>query len=126
MRINVPSIVAELETLYPDYETALTANAVKTLTEMFWNSPLTTRFGITKNLFGNDEITSFRQSRPASNLQRTIRRIEVVKFGADHGEVTVEFERTVDDHIVSARQSQLRVRFSEGWRIVSAHVSLLP
>jgi hypothetical protein len=60
------------------------------------------------------------------NLARTIRRLDIVTFGRDYGSITLEFERTVDARTVSGRQSQLWVRFPEGWRIVSAHVSLLP
>jgi hypothetical protein len=60
------------------------------------------------------------------NLARTIRRLDIVTFGRDYGSITLEFERTVDARTVSGRQSQVWVRFPEGWRIVSAHVSLLP
>jgi hypothetical protein len=60
------------------------------------------------------------------NLARTIRRLDIETFGRDYGSITLEFERTVDTRTISGRQSQVWVRFSEGWRIVSAHVSLLP
>jgi hypothetical protein len=64
MQINDPAVVRELEALYPVYETALITNDVKTLTEMFWNSPLTTRFGITENLYGYDGGPIWHRSRP--------------------------------------------------------------
>ena len=47
-------------------------------------------------------------------------------FGWDFGSITLEFERTVDGRTVRGRQSQVWVRFPEGWRIVAAHVSMLP
>jgi hypothetical protein len=126
MHINDPEMVAELQALYPRYEAALMTNDAETLTQMFWASPRAIRFGLTENLHGIDEIAAFRKGRAPVNLTRTIRRLDIVTFGRDYGSITLEFERTVDARTVSGRQSQLWVRFPEGWRIVSAHVSLLP
>jgi 1-carboxybiuret hydrolase subunit AtzH-like protein len=126
MKINSPEVVAELLALYPQYEAALMANDAVTLTKMFWASPHAMRFGITENLYGIDEIENFRKSRPPANLARTVRRLDLVTFGDDFGSVTLEFERVVNGRTISGRQSQVWVRFPEGWRIVSAHVSNLP
>jgi 1-carboxybiuret hydrolase subunit AtzH-like protein len=126
MKINAPEVVAELQALYPKYEAALMANDAETLTKMFWASPHSMRFGITENLYGIDEIEAFRKSRPAVNLARTVRRLDIVAFGDDVGSVTLEFERVMNGRTISGRQSQIWVRFPEGWRIVSAHVSNLP
>jgi 1-carboxybiuret hydrolase subunit AtzH-like protein len=126
MKINAPDVVAELQALYPKYEAALMANDAETLTKMFWASPHAMRFGITENLYGIDEIEAFRKARPAVNLARTVRRLDIVAFGNDLGSVTLEFERVVNGQTISGRQSQVWVRFPEGWRIVSAHVSNLP
>ena len=125
MQVNDPAAVAELAALYPAYERALVTNDVDSLTKFFWESPLATRFGATENLHGFEEIARFRLSRPATNLARTIRRLDIVTFGPDHGQITLEFERSMEGRTVHGRQSQLWVRFPEGWRIVSAHVSLL-
>jgi 1-carboxybiuret hydrolase subunit AtzH-like protein len=126
MKINSPEVVAELLALYPQYEAALMANDAGTLTKMFWASPQAMRFGMTENLYGIDEIENFRKSRPPANLARTVRRLDLVTFGDDFGSVTLEFERVVNGRTISGRQSQVWVRFPEGWRIVSAHVSNLP
>ncbi len=126
MRINEPEIVAELQALYHRYEAALVANDADVLTQMFWSSPHALRFGVTENLHGSDEIAAFRKGRPAMNLARAVRRLDIVTFGRDYGSITLEFERAVDGRTVSGRQSQVWVRFPQGWRIVSAHVSLLP
>ena len=126
MTINDPEIVAELQALYPRYEQALMANDAETLTKMFWASPRAMRFGVTENLYGIDEIEAFRKGRAAVNLARTVKRLDVVTFGRDFGSVTLEFERTINGQTTSGRQSQVWVRFPEGWRIVSAHVSVLP
>ncbi len=126
MKINSPEIVAELQALYPKYEAALTANDAEMLTQMFWASPHAMRFGITENLYGIEEIESFRKGRSPLNLARTVRRLDIVTFGDDFGSVTLEFERVINGQMISGRQSQVWVRFPEGWRIVSAHVSNLP
>jgi Protein of unknown function (DUF3225) len=126
MVINDPEIVAELAALYPKYEEALVSNDAETLTEMFWASPHALRFGAGENLHGAEEIAAFRKARPGANLARTIKRLDIVTFGRDFGSVTLEFERKTADKTVSGRQSQIWVRLPEGWKIVSAHVSMLP
>ncbi len=126
MKINDPEIIAELRELYPRYEAALVNNDAAALIEMFWDSVQAMRFGVAENLYGIDEIAAFRKGRAAVNLARTIRRMDIVTFGRDYGSITLEFERAVDERTVFGRQSQVWVRLAEGWRIVSAHVSLLP
>jgi AtzH-like len=126
MQINDPETVAELQKLYPLYESALMANDAETLTRMFWASPHVTRFGLTENLHGIEEITAFRKGRAPVNLARTVKRLDIVTFGRDCGSVTLEFERVADARTIRGRQTQVWVRLPEGWRIVSAHVSALP
>src|SRR5258708_11423383 len=101
------------------------ANDAETLARMFWAPEYAMRFGVTENLLGIEAIDAFRQGRSPANLARTVRRLDIVTFGRDFGSVTLEFERTVNGKIISGRQSQVWVRFPEGWRIVSAHVSVL-
>ena len=125
MVINDPDVVAELAALYPRYETALMANDAETLTAMFWNSDHVLRFGAAENLHGYEEISAFRKGRPAVNLARTINRLDIVTFGSDFGSVTLEFERQAEGKTTRGRQSQVWIRLTEGWRIVSAHVSIL-
>jgi hypothetical protein len=126
MTINDPEVHRELSELYPRYEKALVENDVETLTAMFWSSPFAMRFGAGENLYGMDEIEAFRKSRPAAGLARKIVRLDIVTFGRDYGSVTLEFERETPTKTVRGRQSQVWVRLPEGWRIVAAHVSLLP
>jgi hypothetical protein len=126
MQINDPAIVAELQTLYPLYEQALITNDVDTLTAMFWASPRVMRFGVTENLYGIEELEAFRKGRSPANLARKVLRLDIVTFGTDFGSVTLEFERNTNGKITHGRQSQTWVRLPEGWRIVAAHVSLLP
>ena len=126
MIINDLDTVAELQQLYPRYEDALVNNDVEVLTAMFWSSPYAIRLGAGENLYGVDEIEAFRKSRPSVGLARRIIRLEIVTFGTDFGSITLEFERDTPNGIVRGRQSQVWARLDEGWRIVSAHVSILP
>ena len=126
MIVNDPEVHAELAALYPLYETALVENDVETLTKMFWASEFAMRFGATENLYGIEEIEAFRKARPAVGLMRKVVRLDIVTFGKDYGSVTLEFEREKPAKLVRGRQSQVWVRLPEGWRIVAAHVSLLP
>jgi len=73
-----------------------------------------------------EELEPFRKSRSPVNLVRKVLRLDIVTFGTDYGSVTLEFERNTNGKITHGRQSQTWVRFDEGWRIVAAHVSLLP
>ncbi len=126
MTVNDPEVIAELRALYPRYEQALVSNDVDTLVSMFWSGVEVMRFGANENLYGPEELAAFRKARPAANLARTVTRFDVVCFGRDFASITLEFERAASAGIVRGRQSQTWVRFPEGWRIVSAHVSLLP
>ena len=126
MTINDPGTLSELAEIYPRYEKALVSNDIEILTAMFWSSPYAIRLGAGENLYGTDEIEAFRKTRPAANLARRQIRLEIVTFGKDFGSITLEFERDTANGTVSGRQSQVWVRFPEGWRIVSAHISTLP
>jgi hypothetical protein len=124
--VNDAETLAELTEMYPRYEKALVDNDVETLTAMFWASPLAVRMGVGENLYGVEEIEAFRKSRPAVGLARRVVRLEIVTFGTEYGSVVLEFERDGAAGVVRGRQTQVWVRLDEGWRIVSAHVSLLP
>src|SRR5260370_25132284 len=126
MIINDPEVIAELSALYPRYEQALVTNDVDTLVNMFWDGPQVMRFGATENLDGPVELAAFRKARPSANLARTVTRLDIVSFGRDFASITLEFERSASGGVVRGRQSQTWVRMPQGWRIVSAHVSLLP
>jgi hypothetical protein len=125
MKINDPGVIAELEALYAQYEQALVTNDVEKLVEMFWPEEQVMRFGANENLYGPEELVAFRKSRPAANLQRTVKRLDIVSFGNDFASITLEFARSTTQGTTHGRQSQVWVRFPDGWRIVQAHVSLL-
>jgi AtzH-like len=121
--INLPEIVAEVTAAFQRYETALIANDVKVLDELFWNSPNTVRYGATENLYGYDAIASFRGARPTVDLQRRLINTTIVTFGRDFAVASTEFERIESGR--TGRQSQTWMRSPNGWRVVAAHVSFL-
>ena len=124
--MNDSKLVAELTQLYQTYEKALCENDLDVLDQLFWDSPDVVRFGATENLYGIAEIRQFRNDRPTKNLAREISNLKVVTFGADTAAITLEFRRRVNGVTRSGRQSQLWRKLPAGWKIVSAHVSLLP
>lgn len=124
--MNLPEVVAELESVYLHYERALVNNDIETLVGMFWDGDRVMRFGATENLYGPDKLNEFRKTRPAINLARDVKHLDIVSLGRDYGSITLEFERDISTGKMQGRQSQIWVRFSQGWRIVSAHVSILP
>ncbi|MBD2732224.1 oxalurate catabolism protein HpxZ [Nostoc sp. FACHB-892] len=124
--INDPTVLAEVTDLYLKYEEALSNNNLEVMDSLFWNAPEVVRFGITENLYGSDEIRNFRQNRPNPKIEREISNLKVVTFGKDAATVTLEFRRNINGVERFGRQSQIWYRFTEGWKVASAHVSLLP
>ncbi|MCD8485943.1 oxalurate catabolism protein HpxZ [Kamptonema cortianum] len=125
-QINHPAVVSEVTELYLKYEQALCSNDVETLIELFWDAAEVVRFGATENLYGSAEIQAFRQARSPVNLEREMFNLKVVTFNDNMAAVTLEFRRKVGEKERLGRQSQMWHKFSEGWKIVSAHVSFLP
>jgi hypothetical protein len=123
MDINRPDILAEVEAVFARYEDALVNNRVDVLDELFWNSPLTVRYGAAENLIGIEQIRAFRKARPAVGLARTISNTVITTYGADFATAMTEFQR--DDPNKVGRQSQTWVRTPAGWRVVAAHVSVI-
>ena len=125
MEINNPEVVAEVEAAFARYEEAPVTNDVATLEALFWDDPKTIRYGIAENLYGMDEIRAFRRGRSPVGLARAIERTVITTFGRDLATANTLFRRETAPGCVG-RQSQTWVRFPEGWRVVSAHVSLIP
>lgn len=120
--INQPTVLTEINAIFEQYEAALVSNDIEQLDRFFWNSSLVVRFGVAENLYGIEAIRAFRKTRNSSALNRTLRNTEITTYASDFATTTTEFIR--DDQPVG-RQSQTWARFSDGWRIVSAHVSLI-
>lgn len=123
--INLPEIVAEVAAAFARYEAALTSNDVATLNALFWDSPHTIRYGIGENLYGAAEIAAFRGGRSPNGLARTLQRTVITTYGRDHATASTLFTRDVMPSRIG-RQMQTWVRLPGGWRVVAAHVSLIP
>jgi hypothetical protein len=121
--INNPEALAELTAAFLRYEVALTANDVGVLDELFWVSEHTVRYGAGENLHGHAEIAAFRAGRPGP-FGRDLLRTVLTTHGRDFGTANTSFRRHGSSQ--TGRQSQSWVRTPEGWRVVAAHVSLLP
>jgi hypothetical protein len=124
--INDPQVAAQIAALHEQYETALVSNDVEKLTTFFWDSPHALRFGVSESLYGAREIEEFRRNRPPMDLAREVSNLKIVTFDSDCAVVTLEFSRAIRGIRRSGRQSQVWRKFEEGWKIVSAHVSLVP
>lgn len=124
MDINLPNVVAEVTAAFQRYEAALVSNDVAVLDELFWNSPHTIRYGATENLYGYEAIATFRANRSPAGLARTLKNTVITTYGRDFATANTEFQR--QHSTTTGRQSQTWMRSPDGWRVVAAHVSLLP
>lgn len=125
--INSPVVVAEVQAAFARYDLGLVENDVVVLDDSFWNSPHTLRYGVTENLYGHAEIAGFRASRTPAQHQARARRLEntrITTFGQDFAVANTEYVILGSGR--RGRQSQTWVRMPEGWKVVAAHVSLLP
>ncbi|MGC8470489.1 MAG: oxalurate catabolism protein HpxZ [Acetobacteraceae bacterium] len=125
MEINRPEVMAEMVDLFARYEAALVGNDVATLQAMFWASPRTIRYGAAEMLYGHEEIGAFRQARSPLGLARRLAGTVITTYGHDFATTCTLFERDSAPGMVG-RQTQSWVRMAEGWRIVAAHVSVIP
>jgi hypothetical protein len=123
MEINKPQVLLAVSAACDRYEHALVTNDVVVLDELFCNSEHTLRYGVGENLYGYQAICDFRASRPSQGLARQVLKRVITSYGDDMATCNLEFQR--EGGTKTGRQSQTWLRTSEGWRVVSAHVSLL-
>ncbi|HEY4083966.1 MAG TPA: allophanate hydrolase [Burkholderiaceae bacterium] len=121
---GTPNAVDELTPIFHAYERALMANDVEALNSYFWDDARVTRYGIADRQFGADELRAFRAGTPAPQFTRVLENLRLNAFGPDMAVAQVEFVRS--DTALRGFQTQTWVRFEEGWRIVAAHVSMIP
>jgi hypothetical protein len=121
MTIDDPAILAEVTAAFYDYERALMADDVPAMDRLFADAPTTVRYGVGEVLYGADEIRAFRKGRGGSP-QRRLGRVAITSYGDNFATANVEFFREGSDK--RGRQSQAWVKFADGWKVVSAHVSI--
>ena len=122
--INDPSVLAEVTAAFERYEAALVSNDVETLDALFWDSPLTVRYGGGENLYGIEEIRAFRAGPAPAGLMRRLERTVITTFGTDFATASTLFRRDGAPGRVG-RQMQSWVRTAAGWRVVAASVSII-
>jgi Protein of unknown function (DUF3225) len=123
MEIDLPDVVAEVQAAFDRYEKALVTNDVKVLDDTFRADPRTIRYGTSEILYGHDEIAAFRAARAPVGLARTISKTVITTYGRDFAVASTLFHRATAPGKVG-RQMQSWVKFSDGWRVVAAHVSV--
>ena len=124
MQLNLPEIKKEVTQAFERYEKALNENDQAVLNELFWNSPHTLRYGIAEQLYGYEAIKGFRAGRPAIDLRRELLKVVITTYGRDFATASCEYKRMETGRL--GRQMQTWMRTPAGWRVVAAHVSLLP
>jgi hypothetical protein len=122
--INIPTVKAEVEAAFADYERALVGNDIEALTRFFLDHPSTIRYGTGENLYGPEEIAAFRAARSPAGLARTLERTVVTTYGRDFAVAATLFRRANAPGKVG-RQMQTWVRTAAGWKVAAAHVSII-
>jgi hypothetical protein len=119
--IDDPVLLAEVTQAFHAYERALMADDVAAMDALFHAAPTTNRYGVGEVLYGIDAIRAFRKGRGGSP-QRKLGRVAITVYATGFATADAEFFRAGSDR--RGRQSQAWVKFADGWKIVSAHVSL--
>jgi hypothetical protein len=124
MEIDLPDVLAEVTTQFDRYEKALVSNDVAILDGLFHADHRTLRYGIGENLYGYEAIAAFRAARSPAGLMRRTEKTVITSYGRDTAVASTLFYRDSTPGKVG-RQMQTWVRFSIGWKIVAAHVSVI-
>lgn len=123
LEINIPEVVAEVRAVFERYERALQDNDIPVMEELFWNSDLTTRYGVGENLRGWQAISDFRRSGKLGRFRRVLVDTIITTYGHDVATANTEYRR--DGEALPGRETKTLIRTPDGWRIASAHASLL-
>ena len=121
MTINDPALLAEVTAAFYEYERALMADDIPAMDLLFHDAPTTNRFGVGEVLWGIEAIREFRNGRGGSP-QRRLGQVSIVVYGDAYATADAEFFREGSEK--RGRQTQAWVKFADGWKVVSAHVSL--
>jgi ketosteroid isomerase-like protein len=121
MTVDDPPLLEAVTAAFHAYERALMADDVAALDALFHAAPTTNRYGVGEVLYGIEEIRKFRKGRGGSP-QRRLGRVAITVYGDSCATADAEFFR--ENSEVRGRQTQTWVKFDDGWKVVSAHVSL--
>lgn len=126
MKIDDPALLAEVTAAFMEYERALMEDDIPAMDVLFHDAPTTNRYGVGEVLYGIQEIREFRKGRGGSP-QRKLGKVAITVYGGEgnapaFATADAEFFRENSDR--RGRQTQSWVKFPDGWKVVSAHVSL--
>ncbi len=124
MEINEAVVVAEVQAAFDAYEGGLRSADAALLDRLFWDSPHTVRYGADEILHGHDAIAAFNARRRALGDSRSLDQTVITTYGRDAATVSTLFLETPPGTV--GRQMQTWLRMPEGWRVVAAHVSVIP
>lgn len=122
-QLNHPEVLQEVTDVFLRYEDALMANDVDALNAYFWASPLVTRYGIADKQLGHEALVAYRKTVSPPTYTRRLHDVRITAIGHDMAVAMTEFTRS--DTPLRGFQTQTWVRFPQGWKIVSAHVSMI-
>lgn len=121
--INAPDVLREVQTAFDAYEQALRDNDLLALNQFFWHSEHVVRYGVADIQHGFQAVQQWRLTAPPIGSSRQLLRTVITTFGQDFATAMTEFRNSPSSPL--GRQMQTWVRLPDGWRIVSAHVSVI-
>lgn len=121
MKIDDPVLHAEVTEAFHEYERALMEDDIPAMDALFHDAPTTNRYGVGEVLYGIEAIREFRKGRGGSP-QRKLGKVAITVYGDSFATADAEFFREGSER--RGRQTQSWVKFADGWKVVSAHVSL--
>lgn len=119
--VDLAHVAAEVRSIFDAYEAALVRHDNEALCNFFWDSTQTIRYGVMEHSHGIESIRAYRSDAAPVHPQRQLRETTIVAYSADSASACTQF--VAPDTTLIGRQSQMWIRFPEGWKIVSAHVS---
>lgn len=120
--IDEPDVVAEVTAAFEAYEAALLRHDIAEMDRWFWDDPRVVRFGIADHQYGFAEVAAWRRTTTPVPADRAHRRVTVTAYGPDTAVAQLLFSN--GDSAIWGRQTQVWVRFPNGWKITAAHVSM--
>ena len=121
MKIDDPVLHAEVTEAFHEYERARMEDDIPAMDALFHDAPTTNRYGVGEVLYGIEAIREFRKGRGGSP-QRKLGKVAITVYGDSFATADAEFFREGSER--RGRQTQSWVKFADGWKVVSAHVSL--
>ena len=119
-------IVEAVTEAFGSYEAALNANDVDALQNFFHQSSESIRYGLNEQLYGYESIATFRKNRVINFKNRTQKRLEIAALSETVATTMYEYSIEVEGEKRTGRQSQTWLKRNGEWKIITAHVSLLP